>query len=268
MIRHYFGLDKNPFDTENVELMPQQENILKILDIHAQIGGLSVIIGEPGTGKSVIKDAIQLKRKKDNRYTVACVGRTMHTCRNTIQILCDAFQIEPEHSFFKSERKLITEAYELYRAGKFLITVIDEAHLMEMDTLRRLRLMFDEFPKNHNLILIGQPILMHHLSLKINDDIKGRVTYSHILEKLNPEDIKDFLYAQLDRVGLGHNTFSPESVELITRYCEGVIRKARNLAIASMIEAVRNQTKEITPKIVNQVLLQPHWRKEYDMEQI
>lgn len=190
----------------------------------------------------------------------------MHTCRNTIQILCDAFQIEPEHSFFNSERKLINEARELYQAGKFLITVIDEAHLMEMDTLRRLRLMFDDFPKNHNLILIGQPILMHKLSLKTNDDIKGRVTYSHTLEKLNPDDTKDFLHAQLDRVGLGHNTFSPESIELITRYSEGVIRKVRNLSISSMIEAVRNQTKEITPKIVNCVLLQPHWRKEYDME--
>lgn len=64
MIRHYFGLDKTPFDTDNIQLLPHQENILKILDIHAQIGGLSVIIGEPGTGKSIIKDAIYQKRQQ------------------------------------------------------------------------------------------------------------------------------------------------------------------------------------------------------------
>lgn len=267
IIKHYYGLDKNPFDLETIELLPHQENVFQILDVHAQIGGLSVIVGEPGTGKTVLKEAIQNKRKENKRYTVASVGRTMHTFRNTIYNLCDAFQIDPEHSIFKSEKKLIAEAYELYQSGQYIITIIDEAHLMKMDTLRRLRLMFDEFPKNHNLILIGQPILMHYLSLKVNDDIKSRVTYSQRLDKLNPSDIEQFIYSQLDRVGLGHHIFPKESIELISRYCEGTIRKARNLAVSSMIEAVRKQSKEVTPKVINQVLLQPHWRKEYDMEQ-
>ncbi|OVE73947.1 hypothetical protein BVX93_00660 [bacterium B13(2017)] len=268
MIRHYFGINKNPFDFENVELLPHQEKVVEILNAHAHIGGLSTIIGEPGTGKTVIKKTMQNKTKQDKRYTVACVGRTLHTYRNTIQILCDAFEIEPEHSSYKSERKLINEAYELYRAGKFLITIIDEAHLMEIDTLRRLRLMFDDFPKNHNLILIGLPSLMQKLSLKVNDDIKSRVTYSEALQKLNPDDMEKFIYSQLEKAGLGHHVFSPESIELIVRYSEGVIRRARNLSLSSMIQAVRAQTKEVNTQIVNEVLRQPHWRKEYDMEEI
>ena len=40
--------------------------------------------------------------------------------------------------------------------------IIDDAHLMEMDCLRKLRLLFEDFPKNHNLILIGQPPLLNH----------------------------------------------------------------------------------------------------------
>lgn len=268
MIRHYFGINKNPFDFENVELLPHQDKIMQILNAHTQIGGLSTIIGDPGTGKSVIKKTIQNKSKQDKRYTVACVGRTLHTYRNTIQIICEAFEIEPEYSPYKSERKLIKEAYDLYRSGKFLITIIDEAHLMEIDTLRRLRLMFDDFPKNHNLILIGLPSLMQKLSLKVNDDIKSRVTYSEVLRKLNPDDMENFIFSQLDRAGLGHHIFSPEAIELIVRYSEGVIRRARNLSLSSMIQAVRYQTKEINTKIVNEILLQPHWRKDFDMEQI
>ncbi len=34
--------------------------------------------------------------------------------------------------------------------------IIDDAHLMNIITPRRLRLLFNEFPKNHSLILFGQ----------------------------------------------------------------------------------------------------------------
>ena len=40
--------------------------------------------------------------------------------------------------------------------GKSVITIIDEAHLLDIEVLRKLRLMFEEFPKNHNLILSGR----------------------------------------------------------------------------------------------------------------
>ena len=108
MIRAYFGLKRSPFDRENMELLPHQEDIFQILKVHSQQGGLCLVLGEPGTGKSVIKEAI--RKKADKRSRVACVGRTLHTYWNTIQILCEAFEMEAEGSAFKSERKLIAEA--------------------------------------------------------------------------------------------------------------------------------------------------------------
>jgi hypothetical protein len=47
---------------------------------------------------------------------------------------------------------------------------------------------------------------------------------------------------------------------------EGVLRRIRNLALASMMEAVRDRTKTVDLKQVNRVLLQPHWRRERDLE--
>ena len=38
--------------------------------------------------------------------------------------------------------------------GKTFITIIDDSHLMDMTTLRKLSLLFEDFPKNHNIILI------------------------------------------------------------------------------------------------------------------
>ena len=70
---------------------------------------------------------------------------------------------------------------------------------------------------------------------------------------------------QLDRVGLGHNTFTRAAIDLIVRSADGVLRKARNLCVGCMIEAVRSANRTIDIDNVNRVLLQPHWQKECDL---
>lgn len=264
MIRAYFGLDQNPFSFENILLLHQQQEIYDILRVHCQQGGLCLVMGEPGTGKTIIKEAI--RKKADKRMVVVSVNRTMHTYTNTLKILCEAFQIDHEGLHIKCEKRLIEEAFNLNREGKMLITIIDDAHLMEMNTMRKLRLLLEDFPKNHNLILIAQKSLLHNMSLKVNEDIKSRVTFSANMPKLNPDDMEMFILAQLDKVALGHNTFSQEAIGLIVRSADGILRRARNLCLSCMLEAVRARKKTIDLDIVNRVLIQPHWRMDYDME--
>ncbi len=51
---------------------------------------------------------------------------------------------------------------------------------------------------------------------------------------------------------------------LLVRSAEGLPPCTRNLCLASLIEAVRDQTRTVDLKQVNQVLIQPHWRHDYD----
>ena len=74
-----------------------------------------------------------------------------------------------------------------------------------------------------------------------------------------------FILAELDRIGLGHNTFSQAALDLIVRSAEGVLRKTRNLCLSCMLDAVRSGEKTIDIDNVNRVLIQPHWRKECDI---
>jgi MSHA biogenesis protein MshM len=143
-----------------------------------------------------------------------------------------------------------------------LVPIIDDAHLMSVDSLRRLRLLFEDFPKNHNLVLIAQPELFTKLSLSVNHDIKSRVTYSVLVKKLAPDDLHAFILAELDKVALAHTTFTPEALDLIVRSSEGILRRARNLCVGTLLEAVRDRVKVVDLKQVNRVLLQPHWRDE------
>ena len=264
MIRSFYGLKENPFSPRQFKLLPQQQEIYDTLRVHCQQGGLCLVLGSPGTGKSAIKETIA--QSSDNkRQLVASVARTLHTYHNTVKILCDAFNTEFDGDSFKCEKRLINEALSLNRLGKTLITIIDDAHLMEMNTLRRLRLLFEDFPKNHNLVLFGQPELLGSLALSVNQDLKSRVTYSVITRRLNPDDMQAFILAELDRLGLGHNTFTQAALDLIVRSAEGILRKTRNICLACMLEAVRANDKTIDIENVNRVLIQPHWRKECDL---
>ena len=264
MIRSYFGLTDNPFALRDIDLLEHQQEIHDTLNVHCQQGGLCLVVGTPGTGKSVIKES--LKRLPEKQYLIAAIARTLHTYTNTVKILCEAFRIEFESSAFNCERRLIKEAFNLNHTGKMLVTVIDDAHLMDIENLRKLRLLFEDFPKNHNLILIGQPVLLTNLNLSVNLDLKSRVTYSVITKRLHPDSMRDFMHRELERIGLAHSTFTEAATELIIRSADGVLRKCRNLCLATMLEAVRasaGTTMDID--LVNRVLLQPHWQKEIDI---
>lgn len=263
MIRAHFGLRKNPFECdETPKLLAHQQEVLDILLVHAQQGGLCLILGEPGCGKSVLKSTIlQLDPK---RHVIPVLNRTLHTWHNTLRILCEAFHAEFQGSDHKCERLLVTEAYRLHRTGKLLMPVIDDAHLMPSECLRKLRLLLEDFPRSHNLVLIGQAPLLQTLSLSINEEIKSRVTYSVVLPRLSPEAIEAFILDALDQAGMGHNTFSPEALALIVRSGEGLLRRTKNLCLGSLVQAVRDQVRCVDLKQVNRVLLQPHWRKDCD----
>ena len=263
MIRSYFGLTENPFALREIDLLPHQQEIHDTLKVHCQQGGLCLVVGRPGTGKSVIKES--LKKLPEKEHLVATIARTLHTYTNTVKILCEAFRIEFESSAFQCERKLIAEAFSLNRSGKMLVTIIDDAHLMEIESLRKLRLLLEDFPKNHNLILVGQVELLANLDLAINQDIKSRVTYSVITRRLNDEVMRGFIHRELDRIGLAHSTFTTGATELIIRSADGVLRRCRNLCISTMLEAVRTSTRSIDIDVVNRVLMQPHWQTQVDL---
>jgi len=176
MIRSHFGIEQNPFDQQKPALLPQQQEIFETVKVHAQQGGLCIIMGEPGTGKSVIKQAIINHDPK--RMITPAIARTLHTYTNTLHILCAAFKIETDGRDAKCEKLLIEAGWKVNHEGKMLVPIIDDAHLMDMECLRKLRLLFEDFPKNHNLVLFAQPQLMQKMHLIVNEDLKSRITYS------------------------------------------------------------------------------------------
>lgn len=265
MIRAHFATKLDPFIIDaNAPLLAHQQRHFDILKIHSQQGGLCLVIGEPGTGKSILKNAIITHNTK--QWVTPVINRSLHSWHNILRLLCKAFDLDPSGSDHKVEQRVIGTARKLHAQNKAIIPIIDDAHLLPIQALRKLRLLLEDFPRSHNLILIGQPELNTNLQLRVNADIKTRITYSARIDQLAAPAIKEYIESQLDRVGLPHNTFEEEALHLIARSSEGVLRAVKNLCIGSMIEAVRVGSKFITIREVNQVLLQPHWRHNQQQE--
>lgn len=257
MINAIWGISQPPFKREPNQLLSQQQDILNIIKIHAQQGGFSVVLGQPGVGKTVLREHIE--RLGDTREcTVVSCSRTLHTYRQIAWQLADAFKLDSTDKTI--EKGLIEAAFAQVKARKTLYILIDEAHLLEVGVLRKLRLLFERFPKNHNLVLFGQPELLYMLSLSANQDIKSRITYSATLKGLNDDDMQAYIIGELEKVKMGINTFDEGAMTLIIRCAEGNLRLCRNLCLASLIEAARETKKTVTITHVNHVLVQPHWR--------
>ncbi len=257
MINAIWGISQVPFRRDKLNLLPQQLEMLSIIKIHAQQGGFSVLLGQPGVGKTVLREHIE-QFDSTRECTVVSCSRTLHTYRQIAWQLADAFKLDCSDKTI--EKDLIHAAFEQVKARKTLYILIDEAHLLEIGVLRKLRLLFERFPKNHNLILFGQPELLHALSLSANQDIKSRITYSANLKPLNDEDMASYIIRELEAAKMGINTFDEAAMTLIIRSAEGNLRLCRNLCLASLIEAARETKKTVTITHVNNVLVQPHWR--------
>jgi len=174
MIRSHFGLSANPFDSSVTELLPHQQAVFDVLCVHARQGGLCLLLGEPGTGKSVLKHALCTHDPK--RVITPVLNRTLHTYSSSLQILCDAFGVESKATDPHREKALIEVAFKLNTEGKLLMPIIDDAHLMELGALRKLRLLFEDFPRNHCLLLVAQPPMMEKLRLMVHQDIRSRMS--------------------------------------------------------------------------------------------
>lgn len=257
MINTVWGITTMPFQSTATSLLSQQKEVADMIQIHAQHGGFSVIIGQPGVGKTVLREYIE-DLNNERQCTVLSCSRTLHTYRQIARQLADEFTLDCTDKTM--EKALIGAAFEQVKAMKKLYILIDEAHLMEVVVLRKLRLLFDRFPKNHNLVLLGQPELMYNLSLSANRDIKSRITYSAHLKPLNDDDMQAFIVNELTKAKMGINTFSEDAMALIIRTVEGNLRLCRNLCLAALTRAAGETQKTVTTTHVNYALIQPHWR--------
>ena len=107
----------------------------------------------------------------------------------------------------------------LYRERKTLYTLIDEAHLLDMAVLRKLRLLFERFPPKHNLVLFGQ---LGTAVCTLHETERGSEKPDYVLQNPTPPERWGHRKVSPERAGNGSpgaNTFDDSAIEIIKRAC-------------------------------------------------
>lgn len=121
MIKAIWGITHEPFKRELPTLLSQQKHILDIIKIHAQQGGFSIVVGQPGVGKTILREHIE-QWDKNREITVVSCSRTLHTYNHVLWQLAESFKLDTTQKHI--EKDLIELAFQHVGERKALYILI------------------------------------------------------------------------------------------------------------------------------------------------
>jgi type II secretory pathway predicted ATPase ExeA len=244
----YFGLERDPFlDTADPYFYCELGALRKAKDRLAacvdQSRGLTVILGEPGTGKTSLSSALEQELLTDDRIVLGKIlDPTFATEVEFLIAVGRVFGLSlPPRSSATLKNALKNFFFETaVLESRTLVLAIDEAQNLSDENLEALRLLLNyHVPQKKllNILLFGQSELGRRLNERHN--LVDRVDSWIRLQPLDETMAGAVLDFRLSRAGLqpGQQIFTPEARTLLTQAAAGLARRLTMLAHLSMEEA-------------------------------
>ena len=151
-------------------------------------------------------------------------------------------------------RELQEHLIQLYGAGRRVVILIDEAHVMPEDTLEQVRLLSNLESNRHKLlqiVLFGQPELDETLGKASLRQLRDRITHAFRMRPLAPAEVGKYLSFRMRAAGYrGPEVFTPRAVRRVARASGGLTRRINILADKSLLAAYTENTHAITDRQV------------------
>lgn len=244
----YFGMKKEPFinDIASKELivLPGTASIKQRMTYLLQTGGVMIVTGEVGVGKTTsVRYGIDQFHKSEIQYIYvsATSGGVNELYKQIAWSLGCHAQTSSRAALIKMIKDRIRELLT-QRQGHFLI-VIDECSILRSEILAEIHTMtqFELDTKNlFSLILIGQSHLIDKLQYRTSTSLASRVVTKVHLEGIDRDRMKDYLEHHIKVSGLRKSLFTDNAISAIHLNSKGLLRRANFLArgalVATMIE--------------------------------
>ncbi|MFH1837461.1 MAG: AAA family ATPase [Candidatus Omnitrophota bacterium] len=261
------GMDKEPFSTSPDPhfFYDSQEHKAALMRILIEVRlkrGLSVIMGDVGTGKTTLcRKLLQLFKERGNVEFYIILDPTFKTEDLFIECLIRTFGItmEKEHPNILDYKEAIKNF--LYRKGveenKTVVLLIDEAQKLDSSSLEVLRMLLNyetnEF-KLLQLVLVGQMELM--IQLKGMRNFVDRIGLRYILNPFDIREVQEMLDFRLKRAGYDsrESLFDNEAIEEIYKVTQGYPRRVSMLCHNALRELVITDTSVVTRDIVHKLV--------------
>ena len=151
-------------------------------------------------------------------------------------------------------RELQEQLIRLYAAGRRVVVLVDEAHVMPEETLEQVRLLSNLESNRHKLlqiVLFGQPELDATLAKPSLRQLRDRVTHGFRMRPLAAPEVANYVSFRMRAAGYrGPDLFSPRALALVTRASAGLTRRINILCDKSLLAAYSESTHAISDKHV------------------
>jgi MSHA biogenesis protein MshM len=151
-------------------------------------------------------------------------------------------------------RELQEHLIALYGAGRRVVILIDEAHVMPEDTLEQVRLLSNLESNRHKLlqiVLFGQPELDQTLAKPSLRQLRDRITHAFRMRPLMVSEVAKYLSFRMRAAGYrGPEVFNPRAVRRVSRASDGLTRRINILADKALLAAYTENTHAITDRHV------------------
>ncbi len=256
MFLEHFSLNAHPFtEKPPIEWLLRDEHIdqaLARLKFFEQQGAIALIIGQTGLGKSSLL-RLFIHELPPNRYNPLYLHLTPLHANAFLRLIVTKLGEKPKMG---KDRMLLQILERINQNDKCTLFIIDEAHLIDPNTLTDLRLLISSIDEKISLkiILCGQENLSHILKRSSHADLLHRVTLQFIMRSLSKEKSSAYIDSRITRAGGSDKVFETEAKDLIHDYTGGVPRQINNVATACLINAAARGLKQITESLVNETM--------------
>jgi MSHA biogenesis protein MshM len=215
--------------------------------------GIVKVSGEVGSGKTMLCRVL-MERLPPHVATIYLATASLAR-EEILHAIADDLELtlSPERRSV-ALRELQQHLIALYAAGRRVVILIDEAHVMPEDTLEQVRLLSNLESNRHKLlqiVLFGQPELDQTLAKTELRQLRDRITHSFRMRPLALAEVAKYLSFRMRAAGYrGPEVFTPRAVRRIGRAADGLTRRINILADKALLAAYTENTHAITDRHV------------------
>ena len=265
------GFESEPFSTSPdpnfFYLSKEHDSALTNILIELRLKrGLSVILGDIGTGKTTLSRKLvhELHQRPDFIFYMM-LNSHFDTESEFLGSLFHHFNIETSRdvSTMRVPEMMNTiEKFLLQKAineGKTLTLIIDEAQRVSESTLEALRI-FLNFETNEfkllQVVLLGQLELVPKILNMPN--FYDRISFKYVLNPFDIDDTKRMIHFRLTKAGSVSQKpfFTDQAIEEIHRYTMGYPRRITMLCHKALKQLIMSRKNEVDLGIVKDIISQ------------
>ena len=263
MIEQYWGLARKPFantpDPAFVFPSPTfEEGFARLVyDVTEIRGGLSLVTGDVGCGKTMLARALTAKLAGTPHEPIVLATPKL-TASQLLQALGEATGMtqipRQKHALVKA---LGEHLAAVHAAGRRTTLLVDEAQLVPAALLEEIRLLTnyeDRTDKHLHVVLLGQPELKDRVTRR--PQIDQRISLRFALQPLDADEVGAYVRHRLTVAGAHGNAarmFAASALAQLAERTGGVPRLVNNLATQALFVGAMRQAREVDAELVDAV---------------